>query len=338
MAKTSGEKIKLLLIRNYLLRHSDAEHPVSIKDITEELSRYDISAERKSIYRDLETLGCFPAEESGEIPRKDYELELVKDHGDYYISRRLFSPDEVSLLIDMVQSSNFITTRKTNALVSKLSTLVSSHQARELKRSVYVRNRVKVMDESVFNYFDTVSQAINRKLMLRFQYCSFDIHKKKQPRNGGKFYAVSPYALLWVDQRYYLLAYSEEHRQICTYRLDRMSRLSIWNRPRSGEAEFKKLDMSTYTMKVFHMYTGPLRRITLRCGLSLIDSMVDRFGSDIAFIPDGDGHFTFNVEVAVSPQFYGWVAGFGSAVEILSPTEVREGMAQHLEASLALYR
>lgn len=338
MAKSFGEKLKILYIRDYLLRCSDEQHPVSVGDIIAELEKHDIQAERKSIYRDLKTLGYVPEKDAfDDLVPESYGMDIARSGGGYYLRERDFTLEEVKLLVDMVQSSNSITLKKTQELINKLEGLVSIYEAKALNRTVFVRSRVKTMNESVYLNVDRISEAINTNRALTFRYYRYNAHKKKELRRDGADYLVSPFALIWVDQNYYLLAYSHMYSEMRTYRVDRMSYVRRSELQRIGGDAFKKIDIATYTTKVFHMYTGELRRVNMRFADALADTVIDRFGGDAMIIPGDDGHFSVNAEVAVSPQFYAWLAGFGKDAEIVSPAAVREGMAAHLRESLSVY-
>ena len=326
MARSSGQKLKLLLLRDYLLQNTDENHGVTVRQMIEHLDRCGVKAERKSLYSDLDALG-----EGG------YGMDILSDNGRYSLASRDFELQEVKLLVDMVQSSNFITKRKTQALIKKLETLVSVHDAKLLERNVYVRNRVKAMNESVYINVDRISEAINEDARLRFQYFQYNRRKQEVLRHGGRVHEVSPFALIWVDQNYYLLAYDPAYGAMRHYRVDRMTQLSARPGPREGKALFEKTDMSTYTAKVFNMFTGEEKRVTLRFAERLADPVIDRFGEDVILIPEGDAHFTVTVDVVVSPTFYAWLSSFGRDAEILAPAEVRAGMAAGLRELLSLY-
>lgn len=337
MAKGFGEKLKILYIRDYLLRNSDEEHPVSVKEIISDLRDREIEAERKSVYRDLRTLGYVPEkDEFDEDLPESYGMDIARKKDGFYVRERDFTLQEVKLLVDMVQSSNSITLKKTQALINKLESLVSVHEAKTLNRTVFVRNRVKTMNESVYINVDKISEAINSNRPITFQYYRYNMRKEKEQRHSGENYLVSPFALIWVDQNYYLLGYNHAYSGMRTYRVDRMGGVKTASGQRLGREEFEKIDIATYTTKVFHMYTGELCRVTMRFDKSLADAVIDRFGEDVILIPGTDS-FTVNTEVAVSPQFYGWVAGFGRQAEIVSPPSVRKGMAEHLRGAASLY-
>ncbi len=345
MAKTFGEKLRILYLRDYLLRFSDEDHPVSMKEILDYLEERNITADRRSIYRDLQVLGRKNKQdpkdgddpEDEDIPMENYGMNIRKKYNRYYVQEREFTLQEVKILVDMVQSSNFITQKKTGELIDKITALASIYEAKNLKRTVYVRSRVKAMNESVYENVDRISEAVNKDEVLFFQYFTYNLKKEKELRHGGKMHEVSPFALVWVDQNYYMLGFSHEHGEIRPFRVDRMTRVSSAAGPRLGKREFEKVDITAFTTKVFHMYTGEIRLVTMRFEKYLADTVIDRFGEDIILIPDGDSAFTVSTEVAVSPQFYGWLAGFGKAAELIAPASVREGMAQHVRSMMKLY-
>ena len=313
MARASNQKLKLLYLLQYLMRQSDEQHPVSVADMIEELARHDIPAERKSIYDDLEALRTFG-------------VDLVQQRGrqtGYYIGQRDFELPELKLLVDSIQSSKFITEKKTVALIQKLEGLASVHDARMLERQGYVRNRVKSMNESVYYNVDEISNAINRDHRIRFRYFEFTVEKERQYRRGGASYELSPFALMWDDENYYMLAWDAAEERMKHFRVDKMSRITPLELERQGKEAFRQTDMSAYSKKVFGMFTGQESGVKLRFANHLAGAVIDRFGKDVILLRDGPEHFTFTVDVVVSPLFFAWVFGFGTEAEILGPEDVR---------------
>ena len=338
MGKVNGEKLKILYIRDYLLKKSDREHPVSAGELMEYLeSECGITAERKSIYRDVKILGANKTPEGdGEFP-SGYGMDIHRKRGGYYVDKRDFTIEEVKLLVDMVQSSNFITKNKTTRLIKKLEGLTNEYEAKKLNRDVYVRNRVKTINENVYEIIDTISDAINSDSVLHFQYYRYNTKKEKELRHNGKTHVVSPFALIWVDQNYYLLGYNHEAEEMRHFRVDRMKSVRSVKGPRQGKKLFKETDMSTYTTKVFYMFTGKPERVVLRFKNYLADPVIDRFGEDIIIIPDGEEWFKINVEIVVSLQFYAWMSAYRADAEILWPEDARKGMIEHLKTGLSVY-
>ncbi len=327
MAKAGNQKLKLLVLLRYLMRQSDEQHPVTVAQMIEELERQGISAERKSIYDDLEALRLFG-------------VDVVQQRGKnttYYVGSRDFELPELKLLVDSIQSSKFITQRKTLALIKKIENLASVYDAQLLERQVYVRNRVKSMNESVYYNVDEISGAITRDRAIRFRYYEFTVEKERQFRHGGAFYTVSPFALMWDDENYYMLAWDAWAGQMRHYRVDKMTQISTLEQEREGKDAYREVDMSAYSKKVFGMFTGKEYPVRLRFVNHLAGAVIDRFGKDITLIRDGAEHFTVTVKVVVSPQFFAWIFGFGAEAEVLSPPAVREELKRTARQIAEIY-
>ncbi len=327
MPKSPNQKLKLLYLLRYLMKNSDEAHPVTVQDMIEELARQDISAERKTIYDDIESLRRFGVDV---VQRKD------KSTG-YYVAARDFELPELKLLVDSIQSSKFITQRKTLSLIKKLENLASVYDAQLLERQVYVRGRVKSMNESVYYNVDEISGAISRDRAIRFKYFEFTVAGERRYRHEGAWYIVSPFALMWDDENYYLLAWDASAARLKHYRVDKMTHIEALEQRREGKEAFKKLDMSSYSQRVFGMFAGEEKRVRLRFLNHLAGAVIDRFGKDTILTPDGDEHFIIAVDLVVSPQFFAWVFGFGAEAEILSPESVRRQMGREAASIAALY-
>ena len=327
MPKSPNHKLKLLVLLRFLQRQSDENHPVTMSQLLEELGRYGISAERKSLYDDLETLRSFGVDVVGIRGRRP----------GYYLASRDFELPELKLLVDSIQSSKFITQKKTLSLIGKLESLCSVHEAQLLERQVYVRGRVKSMNESVYYNVDAVSDAISRDLAIRFRYYEFTVSKQRRYRRQGSFYELSPYALLWDDENYYMLAWDEKEQRFKHFRVDKMTQISPTGESRQGKEAFRKLDMSVYSQQVFGMFAAGTQPVRMRFAAHLAGAVIDRFGKDVILIPDGEEAFTFTVPVAVSPLYYAWVFGFGTEAEILSPPAVRQEAADLARSIARVY-
>lgn len=327
MAKSANQKLKLLYLLKFLMQFSDEKHPLSTAQIIEELSKNNISAERKSIYDDIEALRLFGID----------IIQLKGKNGGYYIGERDFELPELKLLVDSVQSSKFITQDKTYRLIKKIENLASVYDGQLLQRQVFVTNRVKSMNESIYYAVDTVSDAITQNKKIRYQYFEYTVSKERRFRHNGKFYEVSPFALIWDDENYYMLAWDSEAQKMKHYRVDKMYKVSMTEFERDGNDEFRKVDMSAYTKTVFGMFGGNEQKVKLRFANHLVGAVLDRFGRDTIIVKDGDEHFTVCVNVAVSQQFLAWVFGFGTDAEILSPEEVLNEMKNQAAAVAAKY-
>ena len=308
MPRSSNQKLKLLRIYNYLLEYTDGEHTVTAADIIKELERYGISAERKSIYSDLEALA-------------DMGVDVQKSADGWFIGEREFDLPELKLLVDAVQSSKFITHKKTLALIKKIEGLASIYDAQLLQRQVYVSGRIKVMNESIYYSVDLLHEAIARNSQISFRYFDWNLDGGRRYRPGK--YTASPYALCWQDENYYLIAHSERHG-LTHYRVDKMASISLTGEPRYMDAQMRDLDLSEYGKNVFGMFAGSREQLRLRFDRSLTGVVIDRFGRGTPCVPDGPDAFVCTVEVAVSPNFFGWLASFGARAQLLSPAPVRE--------------
>jgi len=322
MPKSSNQKLKILHLMRILLDQTDETHKLSVNDLISKLAALDIKAERKTVYDDIETLRLFGM---------DIVMDKSKSYG-YYVASRDFELPELKLLADAVQSSKFITERKTHQLINKLEGLMSRHDAGKLRRQVYVQNRVKSMNESIYYSVDTLHEAISEDKKISFKYSDYDIEKKQVFRRGGEPYIVSPAALTWSEENYYLIAHFEERGGITHFRVDRMSNVRKLSEPRCIDVEEFKL--AEYSKKVFGMFGGFEADVKLKVNTKIIGGVIDRFGKDIIMVPDGESHFTIRVRVALSPIFYGWLFQFGDLCEVVEPQSLKDELKQRAEAFL----
>lgn len=327
MPRNINQKRKLLYLHDILQRETDEDHPLTLRQLTERLEEHGITAERKSLYDDFEQLRLYGDDI---LTTRDKTVR-------YYIGSRDFELPELQLLVDAVQSSRFITPQKSRELIGKLASLTSVYQASELQRKDLVSGRIKNMNESIYYNVDGLQAAIRNDLAVEFQYFDWDKHKKKRFRRNGTQYKVSPWTLIWDDENYYLIGYDHVMNEIRHYRVDRMMRISMTEEHRLGKDEFEKLDMARYTCKVFSMFGGHEERVDLHCTDRLADVIFDRFGRDVPLIADEDG-FTVSVPVIVSNPFYGWLAGYGDEIRILSPAPVADNYCKFLKKALESYQ
>ena len=327
MARTSGQKLKLLYLKDFFTAYTDEEHPATMQDIISYLESNGIKAERKSIYEDIEALRLYGM---------DIMTTREKSYG-YYLAERTFELAELKMLVDSVQSSKFITREKTLELIKKLESQASVYQATQLQRQVYVSGRIKRDNKSILYSIDAIHKAIGENKKIAFRYFEYSVKKERVYRNAGSRYIVSPIALTWEDENYYLVAYDGAAGMIKHFRCDKMTGTEVTDEPRDGKESYGDFDIDVYTQKVFGMFTGQERRVTLKFENRLAGAAIDRFGRDIAIISSGDDHFVIDVDVIVSPQFFGWVLGFGAGVEITAPDDVSEQMREHIEAVRKMY-
>ena len=325
MAKSANQKLKLLCLCRLLWEHTDEEHTLTVAEIIAHLEGWDIKAERKSIYSDMEALRQFGL---------DVQCRKGRSPG-WFLGERPFQLAELKLLVDAVQSSRFITQRKSGQLIRKLESQASLHQARQLQRQVYVDRRVKTMNESVYYTIDKLHTAIAGRKAVSFLYFEYNVRKERVYRHEGRRYTVSPAGLIWDSENYYLAGYDHRSCQMRHYRVDKMADLAVTCLPLTGVPE--PFDMASYAGKHFGMFSGREGQVTLRCRSSLVGVVLDRFGMDAILVPDGESHFTVTVAAVVSPQFLGWLFGLGDGVELLRPAWAVEQLQNQLAAVWGLY-
>lgn len=314
MAKNAGQKLKLLYILRMLEESSDEDHPLSTSQIISGLGEYGIHSERKSIYDDIEKLKYF-----------GYDIISVQSRlgGGYYLASREFELAELKLLADAVLSSKFLSTKKSRDLIKKLERKASPQDAKRLQRQIIVAGRVKTENESIYYSIDTIHCAIQDNKQIGFVYLDWNLSKRLEPReNGNK--VVSPWALVWKDENYYLVAFDQEDEKIKHYRVDKMGNVEILNEKREGMKQFERMDIAVYTNRTFGMFGGTETIVTMRFPKRLTGVVMDRFGKEATIRPDGSDNFTVRASIAVSPQFYGWLAGLGKDAVILKPADVKE--------------
>ena len=307
MAKPEHTKEKLLALMDILRRETDETHHLSMPELLRLLEQRGISAERKSLYRDLALL-----EEAG--------WDILRDQNGYYLASGDFELAELKLLADAVQCSRFITEKKSYELIGKLETLTSRHQAVQLRRQLHLVGRSKASNEQIYYNIDSLYRAINQDCQITFHYLEW--HSDKTRRKREKLYIASPYGLCWDSENYYLVAHTES-RGKTHYRVDRMADIALLDSPREAHNQYRDLNMAAYSKQVFGMFGGDPVSVRLQFPEELADSAIDKFGSDVMMIPKDNGTFTLSATVAVSPVFFSWVFSFGGRVKILAPEHVK---------------
>ncbi len=326
MAKSSSQKLKILYLMKIFLERTDCEHSLTLAEIIKLLADENISAERKSLYDDINTLRAY-----------GMNIETVRDSSvRYYLESRLFELPELKLLVDAVQASKFITAKKSGELIKKLEKFSSTYEAMRLNRQVYVSNRIKAMNESIYYNVDFIHNAINDNKKITFKYYEWTPEKEKRLRHDGALYSVSPWALTWDDEYYYMIAYDSAVSKIKHYRVDKMIKISISDEKREGSEVFEDFDMAIYSKQTFGMFGGELTTVRIECDNSLAGVVIDRFGTDVTMLPRGE-KFEASIRVMVSPTFISWALGFGSKLKILSPTPVAEMLKDTAKAALSMY-
>ena len=328
MPKGTNQKLKLYRLAQIMLENTDDEHYITMPEIMEELGKYEVTADHKTIYADLRDLSVLGIEVEGEPIGNRYHYRVVN---------RPFELPELKLLVDSIQSSKFITEKKTNILIKKLEKLVSKYDAQRLQRQVYVSGRIKTMNESIYYTVDAIHNAISENKKIKFQYFQWNVKKEMELRHGGAWYHISPWGLSWDDENYYMIGFDSEAQKIKHYRVDKMLKINLSEEPRDGKEAFSKLNMADYTKKSFGMYGGKEEKVKLLIHNDLVGVIIDRFGRDIMLFPADADHVTANVDVRVSRQFLAWVFSLGPNVKILGPEDVVETMKREASRLMEQY-
>ena len=328
MPRSFNQKLKILYLMKAFEEKTDREHPISVAEIIKYMDSYGISVERKAVYDDIETLRVFGMK---------IENRRGRPSG-YFLADRKFELPELKLLVDAIQSSKFITEKKTNRLIKKLETLVSKYDAQKLQRQVFVSGRIKTMNESIYYTVDAIHNAISENKKIKFQYYQWNVKKEMELRHNGAWYHISPWGLSWDDENYYLVGYDSETEQIKHYRVDKMLHIRMSNESREGKEYFKKLDMADYAKKSFGMFRGKEQTVKMQVDNRLAGVIIDRFGKDVMMIPTDEEHFTVKVDVHVSRQFLGWIFSLGEGIKIVGPEEVVNQMKAECERLMGQYQ
>ena len=321
----SEQKLRILKVADLLLERTDEEHTLSVPEMIAHLKKQGIHAERRAIYDDLETLA-----QAG----MDILSKRGKTYG-YYVASRNFELAELKLLVDAIQSSRFLTHKKSSALIHKLEGLTSVYEAKSLNRQVYVTNRVKTMNESIYYNVDEIHRAILMDRQISFLYYEYTLDKKLVPRRGGEIYQVSPYVLSYDDENYYLVAYHPRYQGLSHFRVDKMGKIQILEEPRK-ELD-GALDAAEYAKHTFGMFQGEKRRVEVEFSNALIGVVIDRFSKQVFLQPSGEGKFLAHLDVAVSPAFFSWIFQFQDQARIIGPENVKRQMQEQIKRVSAQY-
>lgn len=311
MARTENQKTKILYVLKILQEETDEGHPMDAQQIAEKVSAYGVKCERKSIYTDLDELA-------------EFGYDIIRTKKGAYLASRQFELAELKLLVDAVQSSRFITKKKSDELIEKLSTLLSCFEGKMLKRQVLVTNRIKSMNESIYYNVDAIYSAMDQNRQIAFFYYTWNVKKEMVQKKNGESYIISPWFLQWENEKYYLIGFDEEAGQMKHFRVDKMLHICLREEIRQGKEIFSQMDMAAYTQKTFHMFQGEKKAVTLKVKNELAGVIIDRFGKGVWMHPIDKECFTVTVDVMVSNQFFGWLTGLGGKAQILEPAWVGE--------------
>ncbi len=364
--KQPNQKMKPYLVYQYLMKRTDENHGVSAEKICAFLENCGISAERRSIYRDIEEINkilwlldnidfendvvdvdIFDAEEA--IHDKE-ERAIIYDKkiNGFYVRQRHYDPTDIRLLAESIYASKFLTEAQSKRLVSVVCDFVSVRQAKVIVHNAFLTDRVKTDNKSVLNNISLINDAMSdtidgekhipEKISFKYLRYSVDDLGKQIERRHGEKYVVSPFQLLINDSNYYLLGYDDHSKKIRTYRVDRMKAVSFTGEPREGAVEFENIDLKSFTRRIFSMYGGESKRVTIRFINPLLDTAIERFGKKGVFYHKiDDTHFTVTAEVEISDQFFGWLLGFGNKAKLISPDDVTERFKAYLDKVRGMY-
>ncbi|HAQ51379.1 MAG TPA: WYL domain-containing protein [Lachnospiraceae bacterium] len=326
MANKTGQKLKLLYVMNILLNETDENHPLNANEIIDRLNEMGVDAERKSIYSDISTL-------------LEYGLNIEKSEeykGGYYIADKSFELAELKLLVDAISSSRFISEKKAKDLVDRIAGLGNVYDARELSRQVVVPNRNQGRGEKTFYAIDTIYRCIDENHKMSFKYFKWNAKKEKEFKYDGERITVSPACLMWFDENYYLVAYSDKREDIRYYRVDKMESVEEIDELREGIADIDRKRIAQIARNSFGMYQGETRTVNIVCDSSIVGVFIDRFGYDIDITEKGN-KARVRIELEVSPQFYGWISGLGDKAYIEGPKDIRDEYKDYIKALMKNY-
>lgn len=358
--KRPNHKLKPYAVLQFLLKESDENNPQTSQDIIKFLNEKGILAERRSIYKDIEEINKVHLMLEEDCDIEDAEDMLFDDEEDnlklivydkhkkgFYVNQRHYDVEDIRLLAECVYSAKFVSEGQAKRMVDVICDLVSKHQAEIIKHNAFLTDRVKTNNKSVLSNISTINEAMSRKLYgvphtpekITFKYLRYSIQDLKQQveRRHGEKYKVSPLRLLINDGNYYLLAFDDKAQAMRTYRVDRMKDVSLTGESRDGEELFNEMDLKSYTQKVFSMFGGKEKMIRLRFINPLLDTAVDRFGTDAIYMKVDDKHFEVHAKVAISDQFFGWLLGFGKRVKLIAPDDTVEQFKSYLDKIRSIY-
>ena len=335
MAEKETSKTRTLCVAKYLMEHTDEQHSVSARDIEDYLAEMGISAERRTIYRDIATL------------RDQLGMDIDGGQGSRYrLLSRQFEPDDIRLLAECVHAAKFISNEQAELLIDTLCDTLSIYQADALKREVYFHDRVKSTQKGTLGIISTIRTAIGgrytRRHLISFKYMTHRIQNgiTLEEKHGGKVYKVVPGELLINDGNYYLLALDAETQERRTYRIDRMRQVEMLEE--SGIYHSRRWYQNrhdNYTKRVFSMFGGQKERVSIQMDNALLDTAVDKFGTDtdVFYRPEGENEFVVTLELEVSEQFFAWVFGFGQRAKIVAPKSVVKQFQDYLKGVASQY-
>lgn len=326
-----GQKVKLLYIIKILNELTDEEHPLSATQICEKLASYGVTAERKAIYDDIECLISFGY---------DIIQTRVPKNG-YFLASRDFELPEIFLLSDAVRTAKFISEKKTRELTYKLDRLISKYQSKRNIQGIYIDSSNKTHNEELFYNIDRINTAIAEGKKITFTYSKRVLREGRQITTESKIRTVSPYAMTWQFDYYYLIGNYEKYDNLMNLRIDRIHSVEILDEPIRHFSEVSDyhdtFDVADYTKKLFGMFGGDMQEIKLRCSNKMLEQIIDRFGEKIFITNVTDATFDFTSKAAISDAFATWIMNYGDDIEVINPTELRDKLKNRAEKILEIY-
>lgn len=333
MAKGKNHRLRLLYLNRIMLQTNE-NNKISMQEIIDKLKEYNIDSDRKGLYNDFEELRIF-----GTNVLKGGSARNTR----YYVADEQLESSDLKLLIGAVQTSQFLTVQKTNSLTKKLIKLYNNEDSSLYDRKVYIEERTRNMDKSVFKTLDVIYQAITNNKMVLFYYYSWNLYKEKEFHNNGQYIEVSPWAIVWNRDRYYLVAYlfkgetKDYTKEIRHYRLDKIYNPSISDSKRKGGRIFNDINMDDYIKQSFGMFAGKVETVTLECANNKANVIIDRFGMDVPIEKVDEEKFRVDIKVAISPKFYSWIMAYGKDVKIVGPESVVKEMKERVNELNVIY-
>ena len=327
-AERSNTKLKILYLLKILMEETDEMHGITLKEIEKKLNNYGINAERKGIYRDIRVLEDYGIDIEGYQENKTYYYKVVSR--DYELA-------ELKLLVDAVQSSRFITEKKSKDIIDKITSNASKYEQKELQRHVYVSGKLKTDNKTILINVDHIHEAISKNVKIYFKYFNWTVNKQKELRHNGQNYVVSPWELVFDNENYYLVAFDDIDKKIKHYRVDKMVDVNVTKDDREGKAAFDDINISEYASRVFGMYGGKSEQVHIVCKNEMAGIMIDQFGKDVMMMPLDDEHFEVVTKVAVSAQFLSWIISLGNGVKITEPGEVVDKIKDMISELMETY-
>lgn len=306
MAKSKGCKTKLLLLERLFKERTDSTHTIGLSDIMNELEKLGITAERKALYDDIDALRAM-----------GMDIRL-KGRGRYYLAENVFSAADLKLLAELIASSRLISAKKSAEMCGKLETLASIYTAPELKRNVFVADRMKASDGDVMGCVNAVQAAVAAGVKLSFKYISYITGTDVVLAENGRLFTVSPLGVIRSGGIYYIAADMDGEDRL--FRADRVTELVTEKEP----SVKRKYNPAEFAAKIDPLYSENPETVTVECGADAPARLYDIFGRDMSVVsPDGETYL-ISVKTALNREFFGLIASLDGVARIILPEYAAE--------------